>query len=63
MENLKNKIQELRPNLSKQSINTYSSILKSLYKNVFGESDDIDIDKYQDTKKILSFLEGIDVNK
>ena len=31
METIKNKIIEVRPHLSKQSVSTYTSILKNLY--------------------------------
>jgi integrase len=62
METIKNKIIEVRPHLSKQSISTYTSILKNLYSKVF-KSDEVDINKFNETKKILDFLKTLEPNK
>ena len=62
METIKNKIVEVRPHLSKQSISTYTSILKNLYSKVF-KSDEVDISKFNETKKILDFLKTLEPNK
>jgi hypothetical protein len=62
MDDLKNYISEKRPNLSKTSLNTYNSILRSLYKKVF-KSTDIDISKYSETEPILEFLKDMEPNK
>lgn len=55
-------IKEKKPSLSKSSITTYASILKSLYKKVFGDID-ISMDKFKETKKILEYLNDIPANK
>jgi len=62
MENIKNAIVEARPHLSKQSISTYTSILKNLYEKVF-ESDKIELSKFNETSKILKFLKELEPNK
>lgn len=62
METIKEKIIELRPNLSKQSIATYTSILKNLFIKVFG-SENIDLSKFNETKKILDHLKTLEPNK
>ena len=55
-----NKIEEIiienRPNLSKSSIATYKSILKSIHKASFGDID-IDIKDFDKTKEILKALD------
>lgn len=55
---LKNK----RESLSPSSIKTYSSILRSLYKKVFG-NDEIDFDNFNKTDKILEHLKDLPSNK
>ena len=62
MENIKTAIIEARPHLSKQSISTYTSILKNLYSKVF-ESDNVELNKFNDTKKILEHLKSLEPNK
>jgi integrase len=62
MELIKKHIMEERPHLSKQSISTYTSILKNLYNKVFGDVA-IDISKFNDTKKILDHLKSLEPNK
>jgi len=62
METLKEFIKDKRPNLSKQSVNTYASILKNLYIRVFGD-DNIDINNYSKSKDILNHLKTIPPNK
>jgi hypothetical protein len=59
---LKSVIKEKRPNLSDSSVTTYNSILKNLYKKVF-ESADIDLRKFDDTQKILTYLKEVPPNK
>lgn len=55
-----NKIEEIiienRPNLSKSSISTYKSILKSIHKASFGDKD-IDIKDFDDSKSIMKALD------
>ena len=62
METVKEFVKSKKPSLSQSSITTYSSILKNLYKKVFG-SNDIDMDKFNQTEKVLEFLKDIPPNK
>jgi integrase len=62
MSSLKDYIKEKRPTLSKSSIITYSSILKNLYKKVFGEGE-IDFKKYDESDKVIKFLSNMPPNK
>jgi integrase len=59
---IKDYIKNKRPSLGASSITTYSSILRSLYKKVFGDGE-IDPAKYEDTKSILKALDGLAPNK
>lgn len=60
--NLKEVILQLRPTLSKQSVTTYSSILKNLYIKVFGDEPH-DLNKFKETDKILKYLKDLEPNK
>lgn len=62
MEVVKEYVKSKKPSLSKSSITTYSSILKNLYKKVFGEGD-IDMSKFNETDKVLAYLQNIPPNK
>lgn len=62
MDDLKKHIEKKRPSLSASSITTYSSILKSLYKKVFGD-ETVDFKKFGDTDKILKYLKDIPPNR
>ena len=63
MENIKKYVGEKRPNLSKSSINTYSSILKNLYKKVFGD-DEADLEKFgSHIEPVLEHLKDMPPNK
>lgn len=55
-------LKKKRETLSTSSINTYSSILRSLYKKVFGEGL-IDVKKFENTKTIIKHLEDIPPNR
>lgn len=59
---IKDYIKSKRPNLSKQSLNTYSSILKNLYIRVFGD-DDIKLSNFDKKDDILKYLKTIPPNK
>ena len=61
--NLKEELKNKRPNLSNGSLTTYNSILTSLYKNVFSNDGEIDVDKFNDTDKILEHLKGLPPNR
>lgn len=62
MPDLKDFIKDKRPSLSASSITTYNSILKNLYKKVFGEGE-IDKKKFDDKDKILEYLKEVPPNK
>lgn len=49
-------IKKLKPNMSANSIKTYNSLLRSIYKNVFGNSNDVQIKHFADHKKVMEFL-------
>jgi len=59
---LKSYIKDKRPSLSASSITTYNSILKNLYKKVFGTGE-IDHKKFDDTEKILAHLKDLPASK
>jgi hypothetical protein len=58
---IKNLIIKKRSHLSPQSVKTYTSILSNLYKNIFGL--DYDESNFDETKKILNYLHGLEPNK
>ena len=62
MEVVKEYIKGKKPSLSKSSITTYSSILKNLYKRVFGDIE-IDMEKFNQVDKVLEHLKNIPANK
>lgn len=62
MDKIKDYIQKKRSTLSKSSITTYASILKNLYKKVFGEGE-VDFGKFDDTEKVLAFLKDMPPNR
>lgn len=52
-------IKSCRPTLTDNSIKTYNSILKNLYKRVFSDIDNgIDINKFNDSTAILEYLKN-----
>lgn len=53
---LKNIIMKNRPTLKGNTVKSYCSSLKSLYKKVYPNDKTIDIMKFQDTKKFLDYL-------
>ena len=61
-EQLKELIIKNKPNISKSSVTTYFSILKNLYINIF-KDDKFDLDKFDNTEKILSSLKDLEPNK
>ena len=62
MENIRNHIKEKRPSLSHSSITTYTSVLKNLYKRVFGD-EKFDMQKFNQTDKVLEHLKDVPSNK
>jgi hypothetical protein len=59
---IKETIIKMKPNISKSSVTTYNSILKNLYKKIFGDGD-IDMINFEETSKILSHLKDVEPNK
>jgi len=59
---IKEYIHSKRPTLSNSSLTTYASILRSLYRKVFGDGK-IVWDKFEDTQKVLTFLDDVPPNK
>jgi hypothetical protein len=53
---LKELIIKKRPHLKETTVKTYFSILKSLYKKVYPSDKDIDIKKFDETEKIITYL-------
>ena len=62
MTSLKEYIKDKRPTLSESSVTTYTSILRSLYKKIYG-NEQIDFDKFNNTSKILDQIKDITPNK
>lgn len=62
MDSIKERILENKPNLSKQSISTYTSILKSLHNKVY-KNEEVKLEDFNNVKKILEFLEELEPNK
>ena len=56
MQSLKEYIKEKRPALSPNSITTYDSILRNLYKRVFPSDESFDVAKFDDADKFLDHL-------
>jgi hypothetical protein len=62
MTNIKEYIKSKRPSLGASSITTYASILRSLYKQIWGDGD-IDYDRFGETEKVLKHLEELPPNR
>jgi len=62
MDDIKKYVSEKRPQLSKSSVTTYSSILKNLYSKIWGAGS-VNFDKFDDTDKVLEFLKDIPPNR
>lgn len=62
MPTIKQYIKDKRPSLSDSSLTTYSSILRSLYKKLYGD-EEIDFSKFNETDKILEHLKELTPNK
>jgi integrase len=59
---IKEYIKSKRPSLGESSITTYASILKNLYKNVFGKGE-VDFKKFEDVDKVLKYLDDVPPNR
>lgn len=53
---LSDQLRKLKPNMSANSVKTYNSLLRSIYKNVFGNLNDVNIKNFEDHKQIMEFL-------
>ena len=53
---IKETITKNRPNIQQSTINSYTSVLKSMYKMIYPDDKTIDITKFQDTKKFSEYL-------
>lgn len=62
MEAIKKYIKEKRNTLSPSSVTTYASILKNLYKRVFGDGE-VDFKGFDDSHKVLAHLKDIPPNR
>lgn len=60
---LKSVLKDLRPELSASSITTYSSILRSIHKKVFGADTALSIKNFENAREILKYLEDMPPNK
>ena len=49
-------LKKRKPNMSANSVKTYNSLLRSIYKNVFGNINDVSLKQFEDHKKIMEFL-------
>jgi hypothetical protein len=62
MNDIKEYISKKRPTLSASSITTYASILKNLYKRVFGEGI-VNLDQFEKTDPVLKYLADMPPNR
>jgi hypothetical protein len=49
-------IKECKPKLSAGSTKTYNSLLRTIYKNVYGDTKDPDVKQFADTEKVLAYV-------
>lgn len=49
-------LKEAKPNVSASTIKTYNTILKTIYKKVFGPDETPDIEKFKDVEKIFDYI-------
>ena len=61
MSDLKEFIKDKRPTLSEGSLKTYTSILRSLHKKIWGGA--INVNDFDNSKKVLEFLKELPANK
>jgi integrase len=59
---IKNQLKKNRSQLSESSLTTYTSILTNLYKNMY-DSNDYNLDKFNDSKKVITYLKTLEPNK
>ena len=49
-------LKKRKPNMSANSIKTYNSLLRSVYKSVFGNINDVQMKNFSDHKRVMEFL-------
>lgn len=49
-------LKKRKPDMAANSVKTYNSLLRSIYKNVFGNTNDVSIKNFEDHKQIMEFL-------
>lgn len=59
---IRQRINEVRPDLSEKSIKTYVSLLWNMYKNIF-DSGEVDLDKFNNCETFLNYLENFQPSK
>ncbi len=55
-------LKETRATLGESSIKTYTSVLRSLHRKVFGD-DEVSMDNFKNTEKIMDFLKDMPANR
>ena len=63
MSQLVEQLKKNRPNLSDSSLKTYISILSNMYKRVFPQDKQMDLDKFDDESKFMELLKDMDGSK
>lgn len=53
--NFTDQIKIAKPNIAESTVRNYNTSLKSIYKNVFGDTDTPDIENFKDVEKILNY--------
>ena len=59
---IRQRIYEVRPDLSEKSVKTYVSLLWNMYKNIF-DTGDIELDKFNDHETFLSYLQNFEPSR
>ena len=54
--NFTDQIKQAKPNIAESTVKSYNTTLKSIYKNVFGETEKPDIENFKDVEKILNYI-------
>ena len=54
--NFVDQIKLAKPNIAESTVKTYNTVLKSVYKNVFGDTDTPDIENFKNIEKILNYI-------
>lgn len=57
---IKDELRKNRPNLSENTLKTYESNLRTLYRKIYGYDGEIDLEKFCDTEKFKTYLSKLD---